>query len=130
MLYEATGKIHEIFETQQKTDNFKLREFVLEIEDGQYTQQIKFQLTQDRCSLLDKFSNGDEVKVAFSLRGRAYTNKEGKTMYFTNLNAVKLEPAGDTAEDPNANQVPPEESDPNVDADHDEDAGYEEDIPF
>lgn len=130
MLYEAHGKIHEIFDTQQKTDNFKLREFVLDYQDDQYPQQIKFQLTQDRCNLLDNFNIGDEVKVAFSLRGRSYTNKEGKTMYFTNLNAVKLEAAGDTQQDPDANQVPPEEADPNQDVQDDDDTAYNEDLPF
>ncbi len=130
MLYEAQGKIHEIFDTQQKTDNFKLREFVLEYQDGQYPQQIKFQLTQDRCSLLDHFSIGDEVKVAFSLRGRSYTNKEGKTMYFTNLNAVKLEAMNDERVDPNADQTPSEDFDPNKDVDEEDDSAYNEDIPF
>lgn len=128
MLYEAQGTLKAIFETQQKTENFQLREFVLEIQDGQYPQEIKFQLTQDRCSLLDKFSEGDEVKVAFSLRGRSYTSKEGKTLYFTNLNAVRIESVGDTVEDPNANQAGGE-ADPNQDippAANDED----EELPF
>jgi len=90
MSFEVQGKLHEKFDVQQVTDAFKKREFVLEIEDGNYTQHIKFQLTQDRCNLLDDFNKGESVQVSFSLAGRPFTNKEGKTVYFTNLNAWRL----------------------------------------
>lgn len=129
MLYEAEGSLKAIFETQQKTENFRLREFVLEIQDGQYPQEIKFQLTQDRCSLLDQFSEGDQVKVAFGLRGRSYTNKEGKTLYFTNLNAISIEGVGSTVQDPDANQANKAGSDPNQDIPPDN-GDQEEDLPF
>mgnify|MGYP006440225881 CR=1 FL=1 len=114
MLYEAQGTVRAIFDTQQKTENFRLREFVIELQDGQYTEEVKFQLTQDRCPLVDKFGEGDEVKVAFSLKGRSVTSREGKTLYFTNLNAIRVEPDGDTVEDPNANQAN-QAGDPNQD---------------
>lgn len=130
MLYEAEGTLKAIFDTQQKTENFKVREFVLEIQDGQYPQEIKFQLTQERCNLVDQLGEGDEVKVSFSLRGRSYTNKEGKTLYFTNLNAVKVEPTGDTIQDPNANQTSSEASDPNQDIPPDSGDSASDDIPF
>ena len=92
MAYDAQGKVHEIFDEQQVSEKFKKREFVLEIPDGAYTQFIKFQLTQDKCSLLDQFKVGDEVKVAFNLSGKPFT-KNGTTMYFTNLGAWRIEPA-------------------------------------
>lgn len=90
MSFEVKGKLHEVFATQQINDSFKKREFVLEIEDGNYTQHIKFQMTQDRCDLLENFQKGEEVNVSFSLAGRPYTNAEGKTIYFTNLNAWRV----------------------------------------
>ena len=92
MAYDAQGKLHEIFDEQQVSEKFKKREFVLEIPDGAYTQFIKFQLTQDKCSLLDQYKVGDEVKVAFNLSGKPFT-KNGTTMYFTNLGAWRIEPA-------------------------------------
>jgi single-strand DNA-binding protein len=92
MAYDAQGKLHEIFDEQQVSEKFKKREFVLEIPDGAYTQFIKFQLTQDKCNLLDGFNVGDEVKVAFNLSGKPFT-KNGTTMYFTNLGAWRLEAA-------------------------------------
>ena len=92
MAYDAQGKLHEIFDEQQVSEKFKKREFVLEIPDGAYTQFIKFQLTQDKCNLLDQYKVGDEVKVAFNLSGKPFT-KNGTTMYFTNLGAWRIEPA-------------------------------------
>src|SRR5690349_14297119 len=91
MAYDAQGKLHEIFDEQQVSEKFRKREFVLEIPDGAYTQFIKFQLTQDKCSLLDQYKVGDEVKVAFNLSGKPFT-KNGTTMYFTNLGAWRIEP--------------------------------------
>lgn len=93
MAYDAQGKLHEIFDEQQVSEKFRKREFVLEIPDGAYTQFIKFQLTQDKCNLLDQYNVGDEVKVAFNLSGKPFT-KNGTTMYFTNLGAWRIEPAG------------------------------------
>ncbi len=85
MSYELTAKLHKVFDIQSKTESFQAREFVLETE-GQYPQFVKFQLTQDRCSLIEKYKEGDQVKVSFDLRGREWNEK-----YFTNLNAWKIE---------------------------------------
>jgi len=92
MAYEAVGKIYKKMDTIQRTDTFRIRELILETIDGQYTQLIKFQLTQNNCEKLDGFNEGDEIKVTFSLRGREYT-KDGRTSYFTNLDAWKIENA-------------------------------------
>ncbi len=87
MSFETEGSLHKIFETQSKTDTFKTREFVIKHE-GNYPQFIKFQLTQDRCDLIDNYKEGDTIKVSFDLRGREWNEK-----YFTNLNAWKIESA-------------------------------------
>ena len=80
------GILHKKFETESKTASFQAREFVLESVDSNYTQYIKFQLTQDRCGLLDNHNEGERLKVSFDLRGREWNEK-----YFTNLNAWKIE---------------------------------------
>ena len=132
MIYDAQGTIKAIFETQQKTENFRLREFVLEIQD-QYTEEVKFQLTQDRYALMDNFNEGDEVKVGFTLKGRSVTSREGKTLYFTNINAIRVEPVNGTVQDANANQASQASGDPNQDIppaggnDNNED---DEELPF
>ena len=90
MSFDVQGKLHEIFDEQQVSEKFRKREFVLEIPDGAYTQFIKFQLTQDKCNLLDQYKLGDEIKVNFNLSGKPFV-KNGTTMYFTNLGAWRIE---------------------------------------
>jgi len=93
MAFDVEGRLYKKFETTQITEKFKKREFVLEIEDGAYTQMVKMQLTQNNCEKLDPFEVDDHLKVTFSLRGREYT-KEGNTSYFTNLDAWRIEKVG------------------------------------
>ena len=92
MAYDVTGRLHEIFDEQQVSEKFRKREFVLEVQDGQYPEHIKFQMVQDKTSLIDPYKMGDEVKVTFNLRGRGF-NKNGQMLYFTNLEAWKIETA-------------------------------------
>lgn len=86
MSFEIVGKLHKKFETENKTDTFRAREFVIESEDGQYPQMIKFQCVQDRTNIVDSVEEGDQIKVHFDLRGREWQGK-----YFTNLNAWRVE---------------------------------------
>jgi hypothetical protein len=87
MSFEIEGDIVKIFDTEKKTDTFQTREFVIKTE-GQYPQFIKFQLTQDRCDIVDKYNVEQKVKVSFDLRGREWNEK-----YFTNLNAWRIDQA-------------------------------------
>jgi hypothetical protein len=91
---DITGTLKVKSETQQIKDTFKKREFVITDNSSQYPQHIMFELTQDKCSLLDSYQLGQEVKVYFNLRGREWTDKEGKVRYFNSLQAWKLENAG------------------------------------
>ncbi|WP_181306498.1 DUF3127 domain-containing protein [Rufibacter sp. XAAS-G3-1] len=97
MSFDVQGRLHEIFDETQVSEKFRKREFVLEIPDGSYTQYAKFQLTQDKCGILDNYKTGDEVKVAFNLSGKPFT-KNGTTMYFTNLQAWRVEHAGNASQ--------------------------------
>ena len=92
MAYDVTGRLHEIFDEQQVSEKFRKREFVLEVQEGQYPEQIKFQMVQDKTALIDPYKVGDEVKVTFNLRGRGF-NKNGQMLYFTNLEAWRIETA-------------------------------------
>jgi len=85
MSFETTGLLHKVFEQQSKSETFQTREFVIKL-DGNYPQFIKFQLTQDRCDLINNFKEGDTVKVSFDLRGREWNER-----YFTNLNAWRID---------------------------------------
>lgn len=76
---------------QQISEKFKKREFVLTDNSSQYPQHISFQLTQDRCNLIDSFKVGDEIKVHFNLRGREWTSPQGEVKYFNTLEAWRIE---------------------------------------
>lgn len=96
MSYELTGKLFEKFETIQRTESFRVREFVIEKSDDvngkTITNYIKFQIVQDRVSILDPIKIGDEVKVSFNIRGSKW-QKDGKTSYFSNLDAWRIQPS-------------------------------------
>ena len=92
MSFEVEGVLHKKFDTEKKSEKFQARDFVIEV-PGQYPQMVKFQLTQDRCEIVERHNEGDTIKVFFDLRGREW---EGR--FFTNLNAWKIEAAsGQTA---------------------------------
>ena len=98
MSYELKGTLKEIFATEEVSEKFKKREFVVEtsetVGDNTYTEEIKCQLVQDKCSALDGLKKGDEVNVSFNIKGRSWENKEGKVMYFTNIDAWRIESLG------------------------------------
>ena len=92
---EATGRIYALFETQQVTERFRKREFVVELGDNpRYPQYVLFQLTGDRCESLEGFGLGDEVRVEFSLRGREWQSPRGEKKYFNSLDVWTLERLG------------------------------------
>ena len=99
MALEVEGVLHKKFDTESKTDTFQAREFVIKT-DGTYPQFVKFQLVQDRCSAIDPYNEGDNIKVSFDLRGREWNGK-----YFTNLNAWRIEKVESDA----GHDFPPEE---------------------
>ena len=129
MAFEVEGKLHRIFPTEQKSANFAAREFVLEVPDGNYPQLVKFQAVQERCSLLDSYNEGDRVKVSFDLRGREWNGK-----YMTNLNAWRIERAGEGDEGVQTNVVPKDENFPTDPFPNQTDAppasGNFDDLPF
>ena len=119
MAYKAEGRLHKVFDTEQKTASFQAREFVIEVADGKFPQMVKFQLTQDKCALIEDYAEGDQIVVEFDLRGREWNDK-----YFTNLNAWRIARAdaqGDGA-------APAEASEPGPGAAAT--ASFDDDIPF
>jgi len=95
MSLSIIGSILEISEVQQIKESFKKREFVLEYADNpSYPEFIKFELIQDKCALLDAFKQGDKVNVHFNLKGRKWTDREGKVVYFNSLQAWRVEEEG------------------------------------
>lgn len=94
---ETQGKLYKKFNTQEVGVNkFLKREFVLELGDDRYPQLVKFELTQDRCSLLDNFQEGEMVQISFDLKGREWKNNSGELVYFNSLQAYRMQGAGGT----------------------------------
>jgi len=81
------GNIIAIDEIITFDSGFTKREFVIKTtDDGDYPQDIKFELVKDKTALIDKYSVGDKITVHFNVRGREWNEK-----YFVNLVAWKLE---------------------------------------
>ena len=86
MRYEAHGHVLRIFDTEEKgASKFRVREFILET-DGKYPQQLKFQVTKDRCDELDSLGIGEPVLVHFNIRGREWNGR-----YFNSLEVWKVD---------------------------------------
>ncbi len=111
MSYEISGKLHVLFETEQKTERFRKREFVLELTDSRFPQFVLFQLTGDRCEALDAFSKGDSVQVEFNLRGREWTSPKGDVRYFNSLDVWQIALSADA---PAAEEEPPMPEEPPI----------------
>lgn len=94
MSFEVTGKLIAKYDTVQRTESFKTREFVIEktedINGRSIVNYIKFQSVQDRTAIIDRVNTGDTIKVYFNIKGSKW-EKEGKTNYITNLDAWRIE---------------------------------------
>jgi len=93
MEYQITGRIAEVYQIIRVNERFRKREFVIEHKDatgGQaYVDFIKFQLTQDKCEIIDESWLREEVTVTFNIRGNKW-EKNGMVNYITNLNALSV----------------------------------------
>lgn len=71
------------------TNNFRVRKFVVETEE-QYPQEIELQMTQNMCDELNSYKEGDSVVCDINLRGRRWTNKEGKDIFFNTIQCWRI----------------------------------------
>lgn len=124
-MFTVNGKLKVINDTQVISDKFQKREFVITTNDT-YPQDVLFQLTQDRVSVIDDFSENDMVNVSFNLRGREWTSPSGEVKYFNSLDVWKIEKVAENAPSPTPPDVEPTSVDTaQTTVDEDED-----DLPF
>ena len=128
-MFKLTGTLKVIKDTVQITEKFSKREFVVSENSSMYPQDIIFQASQDKCSMLDGFSENDQIEVSFNLRGREWTSPQGEVKYFNTLDAWRIEKVGQGMpqggpSDMNLDPIP--SSTPNVNTQSDED----DDLPF
>ena len=93
--FKLTGKIKVIKPTEVSGKSFSKRDFVIETSD-QYPQLVTFQITQDKCALLDNMKVGSQVEVSFNLKGREWTSPAGEVKYFNTVEAWRIDKAGDS----------------------------------
>jgi hypothetical protein len=93
-MFKISGILKVKNDTVQVSEKFSKREFVLTDNSSMYPQDIMFQLTQDKCNLLDAFNLQDNIEVSFNLRGREWTSPQGEVRYFNTLDAWRIERVG------------------------------------
>lgn len=109
-MYEITGAMYAKKNTNQVTDKFSKREFIIVTQD-QYPQHIALQCVNDKCILLNEIGKGDLVKVTFNLNGKRFTNKQGEEVVFNNLNVYKIDVLQKGTIQPPAKQTQPPPAD-------------------
>lgn len=87
MSFTATGVIKQIFDTQVVSDKFKKKEFVIEVPNGNFSDNIALQFTNDKVDKLNGFTVGMKVSVDFNIQSKEYNGK-----YFTNCTAWRISP--------------------------------------
>ena len=87
---ELNVKIHSISETQNVTDTFSKREFIVETQED-YKQYLQLQVIKDKCNVLNNYKVGQEVKVSLNLKGRLWTNAQGKEIAFNTLECWRID---------------------------------------
>ncbi len=85
------GTLHAVFNEQQIKPTLRKREFVLlYAENPTYPQYLKFDLFNDKCSVIDGFAPGDKLEVSFNLRGREWVNQRGEKVYINSMEAWRI----------------------------------------
>ena len=125
MAFRTSGKLIKAFDVIQISEKFKKREFVIEIADGKYPQLVSFQLTGDKCALLDSIEDGETVDIEFNLRGREWTSPKGEVRYFNTLDAWAVKCQGG-----NGQRSEPKREQPGQVAFDGPPAGDLDDVPF
>lgn len=97
MSYVMKGKVKVVGSTVAISEKFSKREFVVVDDTNMYPQDIQFQLTQDKCNLIDSLAIGDEVEVSFNLNGREWVNPKGESQFFNTLDVWKISKIGSNA---------------------------------
>ena len=88
-------------------NSWKKQEFVIETQD-QFPKKVCFSLFNDKVSLLNGITDGEELEISFDIESREFNNK-----WYHNVNAWKIDrvgqkPVNDTPPPFTKDDVPPE----------------------
>ena len=87
---EIKGTLHKKEDTIIVSEKFKKREFIIKT-DSKYSEHLNCQLVNDKCFLLDKINNNDELTIHINLKGRLWTNKSGVEVAFNTIDVWKID---------------------------------------
>lgn len=82
------GFIKKIY-PKESFENFEKQQVVVNTEE-EYSQPILIEFHNANTYYLDKFTEGQKVEINFNIRGREWTNNEGKIMYFNSVIGWKI----------------------------------------
>ena len=88
-MFNISGIINIVFDTQTFSKGFTKREFILDVRNGERAEKVKFECHGDGVKLLDDFEQGDFVEIEFEVTGREWQGK-----YFNNLVCFGVESGG------------------------------------
>jgi single-stranded DNA-binding protein len=87
---EVKGKVKLVRDEEQVSPTFTKRELIVSTEE-QYPQHIPIQFNQGKCNNeLDQLKEGQDVSVSINLKGREWTNPEGKVVYFGSIEGWRV----------------------------------------
>jgi hypothetical protein len=99
MTLYTTGKIYErgeIAQGQSQAGNIWQRmTLVLDVPVGNYTKKMAFQVSTGNIPAVMALNLGDRVEVGWDVSSREWTNKEGKTSWFTSIDLRSIKLAND-----------------------------------
>ena len=98
MNYYTKGKVYEkgaITEGMSQNGNrWQRMTLVLDVQVGQYSKKMAFQVRTGNIAAVQAFNTGDNVEVTFDISSREWTNKEGVRSWFTQVDLRDIKAAG------------------------------------
>lgn len=103
---KAKGTIYKINETQNISEKFKKRDFVLEIKNNEaYVQKVMFTLILDKVDAINSYSVGDSVEVDFDLQGKEWTSPDGTVKFFNTLSVKQIDKSNESTAEANSENI-------------------------
>ena len=92
---QAFGQVVHIGPIEQVSEKFRKRIIVLKTDmNSPYPQEVAFQLSQDKCDIIEKYGIKPDqiVTISYNLRGRKWEHTDGRpAQWFNTLDAWRIE---------------------------------------
>lgn len=110
MNYYTTGKVYEQGEVatgvSQSGNTWQRTTLVLDVQVGQYSKKMAFQVTTGNVPAVMAFNVGDKVEVCWDVTSREYTNKDGVRSWFTQAELRSIKAAYEPAQTITSTPIP------------------------